>query len=332
MSQLAEDRRMTREELLTAEAAWEEDVSAAQSAWHTPRSAIDAVVARVTGRPPDALERLHSGQSNETYVCDVGVTRLVVRVGREGAALFERERWAIEAARGHGVPTPEVLLVAEELVGSELVSFCVERLLPGLSLGKLARRRGREDALVMRAVRHAGALLAAIHEVRTRGFGELRPDGIAPFPSWTRFLSERLGSVPADAPPEVTSALAALDEHRALLNSSDPRLLHFDFEPSHLLADERTGEITGVIDLEEAKSGDPAYEFAQWDVIHDAYAPVAQLALGYAERAAPSSDFDLRRLLSEIHFRARQLAHASVPSTLVPAERRRLALALNALV
>jgi aminoglycoside phosphotransferase (APT) family kinase protein len=328
---MAKDRRMTPEEFLAAEAAWEEDVTAARSAWHTPRPAVDAIVVRVTGRSPDALERLHSGQSNETYVCDAGATRLIIRVGREGAAHFERERWAIEAARGRGVPTPEVLLIAEDEIGGEVVSFCVERFLPGLPLGKLARRRGRMDALVARAVRNAGVLLAAIHEVRTSGFGALRPDGTAPFGDWAAFLAERLGPLPGEVPPEVTAAVAALDDHRAVLCATEPHLLHFDFEPSHVLVNEDTGAVTGVVDLEEAKSGDPAYEFAQWDVIHDAYAPVAPLALGYAERAAPSANFALRRLLSEIHFRARQLAHASVASAHVPAARRRLALTLNVL-
>jgi aminoglycoside phosphotransferase (APT) family kinase protein len=181
-------------------------------------------------------------------------------------------------------------------------------------------------------VRHAGALLAAIHEVRTRGFGALEAGGSAPLPDWAAFLAERFGPVPVEALPEVTRALAALATHDPLLRATDPRLLHFDFEPSHLLVDERTGEITGVIDLEEAKSGDPAYEFAQWDVIHDAYAPVAQLALGYAERSMLTPEFELRRLLSEIHFRAGELAHASVPSALIPAARHRLTLALDALV
>jgi len=328
---MTKDRRMTREELLVTEAAWEDDVAAAQSAWHTPRAALDAIITRVAGARPRATERLHSGQSNETYLCRVGEKRLIARIGRESVAHFERERWAIEMARAHGVPTPEVLLVAEEELDGEIVSFCVERYLPGLSLGKLARQRGREDALVARAVRHAGVLLGAIHEVRTNGFGALQAGGTAPLPDWPAFLAERFGPLPADAPPEVTRALAVLASHDPLLRATDPRLLHFDFEPSHLLVDERTGEISGVIDLEEAKSGDPAYEFAQWDVIHDAYAPVAQLVLGYTERAKITPEFELRRLLSEIHFRARELAHASVPSVLIPAARQRLTRALNAL-
>jgi aminoglycoside phosphotransferase (APT) family kinase protein len=323
------ERRLSADELRQAEAAWEERVRAAQSAWRTPRAALDATVRRAVGLAPTRLERLHSGQSNETYACTAGAESLIVRAGREGTARFERERWAIEAARGRGVPTPEVLLVTEREIDGELVSFCVERFLPGLPLGRLARRRGRDDPLVARALRHAGEQLAAIHEVTTRGFGSLRADGTAPLSDWPAFLNERMGPIPESAPEEVIRALHVLDDYAGQLEVM-PRLLHFDFEPSHLLVNEATGAITGVIDLEDAKSGDPAYEFAQWDAIHDAYAPVAMLALGYADRAGASAAFELRRLLSEVHFRARQIVQRSVPAPMIPAALRRLALALDA--
>jgi len=132
-------------------------------------------------------------------------------------------------------------------------------------------------------------------------------------------------------PPEVKRALAVLEEDRAFLADTPARLLHFDFEPSHLLVDERSGEITGVIDFESAKSGDPAYDFAQWDVIHDAYAPVGALIRGYAESLALVPDFARRRLLSEIHYRARELVSGTRPSALIAAARARLDLAVNAL-
>ncbi len=213
----------------------------------------------------------------------------------------------------------------------EILAVSVEEFLPGTPLGRLARDRGRQDQIVGRAVRNAGAVLAAIHEVRTTGFGRLRADGTAPLSDWPVFLAERFGAMPADPFPEITAALTALEAETAALRSIEPRLLHFDFEPSHLLVDEGTGGITGVIDMEEAISGDPTYEFAQWDVIHDAYAPVDELARGYAERAPLTPDFERRRLLSEIHFRARELAHGSLPDALVPISRRRLSDALAAL-
>jgi aminoglycoside phosphotransferase (APT) family kinase protein len=320
---------MTPSEFQRLEQDWESDVITAQSRWHAPRHVVEAIVSRVTGESPARVDRIHAGQSNETYVCDAASLRLIVRIGRGGAAHFERERWAIRAARAQGVPTPDVLLVGEEHLHQKPVSFCVERFIPGLSLGKLARRRGRADAVLATALRNAGHVLAAIHEVRTSGFGELRPDGSGALSDWPAFLAERLGPVPNDAPIEVGRALAAIEQHRPLLVATAPRLLHFDFEPSHLLTDENTGKIVGVIDFEEAKSGDPAYDLAQWDVIHDAYAPVSELAHGYGEVTTASSEFELRRLLSEVHFRARQIAQSLLPPDLVPAARERLALAID---
>jgi hypothetical protein len=40
------------------------------------------------------------------------------------------------------------------------------------------------------------------------------------------------------------------------VTATEPRLLHFDFEPSHLLVDETTGRVTGIVDWETVKSGD----------------------------------------------------------------------------
>ncbi len=326
------DRRMSDEEFRLVEDKWVADVARVQSAWQTPRGRLEAIVGRISSDPPVAWERIHGGLSGEAHVCVVGDARLVIRVARMGVPHFEQERWAIAAARGRGVPAPEVLLVAHEDIDGQIVSFCVERFIAGTPLGALARRRGRDDAFVAAAARRAGAILGTLHEVPTAGYGELRADGRGPLKTWRAFLDERLGPVAPGQPPEVDRALRMLDEHRDLLDATVSRLVHFDYEPGHILVDESIGEVTGILDFEDAKAGDIAYDFAQWDVVHSGYAPVEQLARGYFARVPPTGEFARRRLLGEIHYRARQLVRGVPPPGVVAGARRRLDLAIDALM
>lgn len=319
---------MTRDELLAREEMWEGRVVAAQSAWQTPQSVLHLVVTRALGTPPTSTARVHSGTSNETYFCDTATTRVVVRVARVGRPYFEQERWAINAARAVGVSAPDVLFVAHEEIDGDVVSFCIEEFVSGLPLGKLARRRGREEGLVGAALRGAGEVLGAIHSVSTNGFGAPDGRGIAVLPDRPSYLDERMGPVPSGQPQEVIRALAVLGEHRGFLADVEPRLLHFDFEPAHLLVDETSGRISGLVDWESVKFGDPAYDLAQWDVIHDVYAPVGPLFEIYATSTDLPGDFDKRRMLSEIHYRAREIVHGLVPAGFIDDARSRLAAAV----
>ena len=323
---------MSAAEFRSREEAWLAKVATTQSAWTTGRAALDAIVRRAMPDPgPISCHRIHAGVSNETYVCDVTRERVVVRIARGTEPRFAQERWAIEMARSRGVPAPEILLIVHEPSDAGVMSFCVERHLPGIALGALARRRGPDDGLVTAALRSAGRLLAAIHDVPARGYGPLDATGTGALLSWTEFLDRNHGTLQAGQPPEVERALLALAAERAFLTATPSRLLHFDFEPGHILLDEGTGEITGILDLEEAHGGDPAYDFAQWDVFHDVYAPVDPLVLGYLEHGGHALEFARRRLLSEIHMRVRELVRGSVPPQFIGDARTRLARALEAL-
>jgi aminoglycoside phosphotransferase (APT) family kinase protein len=176
--------------------------------------------------------------------------------------------------------------------------------------------------------RKAGALLARLHEVATRGFGPLDGSGEGPFTDWAAAIAVSQASVAPDAPPEVSRALAVLDARRDLLAAAPARLLHFDYEPGHILVDGSSGEIACVLDFEEARGGDPVYDLTQWEVFHDAYAPFAPLLQGYLEHADLGSNFAERRLLSEIHYRVSELLRGFIPGTFIGEARTRLASAI----
>lgn len=327
----ASDRRISEAEFREREEAWYARVATKHAPWRTPPATLEALVRRATGTPPTSVERIEGGLSNEVYVCRSGGTGVVVRIARVREPHFEQERWAIEMARARGIPVPDVLLIVHEPHGDGVLSVCVERFVPGVSLGALARRRGPDHPVVAAATRQAGAVLARLHDVPTRGFGSLDSAGRGPLTEWAAVLAFRADAIPADAPPEIRRALAALEAGRPLLASAPARLLHFDYEPGHILVDRASGEIACVLDFEEARGGDPAYDLTQWDVFHDVYAPVAPLLAGYLEHAAVGPHFTERRLLSEIHYRVSELLRGSIPAQFVDHAHARLARALDAL-
>jgi aminoglycoside phosphotransferase (APT) family kinase protein len=94
-----------------------------------------------------------------------------------------------------------------------------------------------------------------------------------------------------------------------VLGTQPARLVHHDYEPWHIFADPTPGaaRITGVIDLESCRGGDPAYDLAQWHVIHDGYAPVAPVVEGYRAAGGWTDAFDARLRLSLVHYRLKGL-------------------------
>jgi len=101
----------------------------------TPRQVIDAVVRSVCGHEVAQLVRLTSGGVNETYRVELAAAgSVVVRIGRQPVPWFTDEAHVMAQARAVGVPTPDVLGVAHVDHAGALLSFSIQRLLPGRAL------------------------------------------------------------------------------------------------------------------------------------------------------------------------------------------------------
>src|SRR5215510_15293016 len=130
----------------------------------TPRQVIDAVVQSVCGHEVEQLVRLTSGGVHETYRVElVAAGSVVVRIGRQPVPWFTDEEHVMAQARAVGVPTPDVLGVAHVDHDGELLSFSIQRLLPGRSLAALAG--ALPAAELERLVMDGGELLARVHSV-----------------------------------------------------------------------------------------------------------------------------------------------------------------------
>jgi aminoglycoside phosphotransferase (APT) family kinase protein len=230
----------------------------------TPRDLIAAKVREATGSAPASLQRLLIGQDNEVYDAAIaGGAHVMVRISHAEEPRFEGERWALDAARAAGVPTPRVLLLDRTPQGA----FCIEEKLPGTPLDVVLERGEWPGA----AIEQLGALLAAIHGVPVEGFGYLQPDGRA----WPGTFAEMMLHLPD--PGELASAavrwgipvrqvergLELLADHRELYRWDTPRLVHGDFTLGHILVD--GDRVSGILDMQECFGGHPIWDLMMWD-------------------------------------------------------------------
>jgi aminoglycoside phosphotransferase (APT) family kinase protein len=226
----------------------------------TPRPIIDSVVRSVCGREVERIIRLTGGM-NEVYrvelLSDVAV---VARIGRHPRPWFTDEEHIMAQARAVGVPTPEVLGVEQVDHEGELLSFSIQRLLPGRSLDELVRElpAWHLEELVI----EGGELLARVHSVvPDRGVRhELALDDTEAARA-ARIVHEALGPAAAAV---VERGAGLLREQVSARPAPTPSLAQGDFLPKNLLIDD--GAIVGVIDWEFAGPASPAFDFARWEV------------------------------------------------------------------
>lgn len=254
----------------------------------TPRSVIESMVRSMCGFEVETLLRLTSGGLNETYRAEIpNDWPIVVRIARRPVAWFTDEPHLMTLAREVGVPTPEVLGVAQVELDGELLSFSIQRLVRGRSLEALAAEL--PPAELERLIRDGGELLARLHSVVPDQ--DVRHELKSPDEN----LVARVIQV---AEQEFGSAAAVVVERGAqflrdeVMTRSTPTLSlgHGDWLPKHLLVD-AAGAIVGVIDWEFAGTTSPAYDLAHWEVsagggLHDRS---DLLCRGYARVADPDA-------------------------------------------
>jgi aminoglycoside phosphotransferase (APT) family kinase protein len=230
------------------------------------------------------------GRSNRTFECvSPRGPRLIVRLADPVGARFAMEAAVLQRCAASGVATvPTVLHVGVEDVpdGPNSVAVMVQEQLPGLTLGEFSAERDLTEAHATTA--RAGEILAAVHAVRTEGFGPLDAELRGPAQQLGAWFIDSLEpkirgarEVDPEAGPLIDQSFALIASHRALLDASAPGLLHGDFSPANLLVRE-SGEIAGVIDWEAAKSGPPEMDIGWWDCFSNTLAtPTEQLLTGY---------------------------------------------------
>lgn len=271
-------------------AAHQEWVRQRPGVMRTPRVIVEAQVLAATGRHADRMRRLLVGEDNEVYdVTTTGGSRVIVRISHSPDPRFEAERWAMDAARAAGVPTPRVLHLQHVTTDDDTtVTFCIEEKLRGIPLDVLLDRGVRPE----RAIGQLGELLSAVHGIAIDGFGYLQPDGRG----WPiTFASIMLDLLPRHArllqaaqhwqvdAGLVEAGLYALASHPDLYRYGDPRLVHGDLSLAHVLVEGDPGHerVSGILDMQNCAGGHPASDLAHWLLVCHQRVPLSAMLDSY---------------------------------------------------
>lgn len=215
---------------------------------------------------------LTSGTDSVTFGADTrGGRELVVKVRRPGSLdRYRTAAWASARMRQAGIPAAAILWHSP--------GVCVEAQCPGRPID--ATPTTPRD---LRAATRAGQLLRRMHAVEVTGFGQLDGRGVGRHRSISDWLLSRI-SQPAPS-FDGLDLTGLLDQTRAQFDTvagrparCTPRLLHGDWVGRHVFTDDR--QITGVVDLESVRGGDPLVDIAGWSLREPAPMTRAMLA-GY---------------------------------------------------
>ncbi len=261
-----------------------------------PYELVQAQVRLAAGADVASCRRLVVGQMNEVY--DVSTTdarSLIVRISREADPRFEGERWALDQARAHGVPTAAVLRIQRIEGEDEYLTVEVQEKLAGTPLHEVPPAvRGSA-----RLADSLGVALAGVHAVAVDGLGYLQADGRGwdiDFRAIMLDLRERTGALLAAADhwgvdsSLVHRGLQILREHEDAYVLAQPVLVHGDLQPAHVLVQD--GVVTGIIDFQECSGGHPVLDFAKWHATCPPDFDVSRLRGSYPDPGLFTDAFD----------------------------------------
>jgi aminoglycoside 2''-phosphotransferase len=212
----------------------------------------------------ESVRQFGAGWANVVWVVNEGLTPTLFRFPKTSrvAAATRRELRLLPKLRA-AIPTPlpDYRYAAPDGAPSFPYPFGGYPLLPGCPLAEADC--GVTSALAAAVGRFIGALQAfPAEQARELGVpGGTGDDWRHEYDCWygaTRpLLVELLTPHELMAVDRVVSSFLTDERHFRFR----PVLIHRDLGPDHLLVDTSTGDLTGVIDFEDASIGDPAFDF-----------------------------------------------------------------------
>jgi len=232
------------------------------------RQLVHEVAQRHFGEKARKVVERGGGLTNAVYQFTVAQGDFIVRSHRDATKIgdYLKERWAMDAARAVGVPTPRVLEVGNFADGRP---YMIAEQVRGLE-GRHARDR-------LAVLEQLGRAAALIHGVRTHGFGTVFESGnqLSRHASWADWLANGFG---------VERRIATLLRHRAIDPPHARRLRrtaaeiarwrkpaalhHGDLRLKNAIVDPESGRLAALLDWDNAASSPAPY----WDLslaLHD---------------------------------------------------------------
>lgn len=238
-----------------------------------PRDDINALVNRICkdefGALPAYVSAIESGVVNSVY--EIGLDdekKFVLRISNKTEDTLTPEIWAINSARSAGVPVADILLVGETQTSDSLARFSLQSFITGLPLTEYLESRSRTEETNELIGKSVGRMLNRIHSTYTEGFGYIENEKgtYATKHEWLDRLfagRDELQGYLGDT-LEIDTIFSIIHAG-AMQDYGSPRLLHGDYKMDHIFINPETLEISGVIDFEEASSGDPILDLVTWE-------------------------------------------------------------------
>jgi hygromycin-B 4-O-kinase len=271
------------------------------------RALTRAIVRAHFGRVPSGLRGRAGGMNNFVFEFRVRSEEYVIRLNHDPTKLqiFQKQRWAMDAARKVGVPTPRVLEVGHD--PSAAAYMILEKVEGQCGLDVPAPHR-------LSLLSELGRLAKRLHTVRTHGFGPVfdwSDNALSRRASWGEFLDsdleveQRLGAlgkhllVPAAALAKLRQRVAEMRRWR-----KPPVLHHGDLRLKNVIVDAKGG-IASLIDWDESISAPPPYHDLSI-ALHDLWADEQEALLdGYGMRPTSfTRAVRYLRALNALHYAA----------------------------
>ncbi|HSX31303.1 MAG TPA: phosphotransferase [Candidatus Saccharimonadales bacterium] len=280
---------------------------------HAKRTSDDqtlkAIVSKAIGKGLASYKRIISGEVNEVYEATLtNGTNIILRIGHIENKSFESETWAIEQSRRAGVPHAQVLAIGEITTDGRTLYYSLQEKLTGKRFDDLLWGERITPERAERITQNAGEALARLHSVRTKGYGYIRPGGQGQFVDMNAWVHSHLekreiygklfGQHNLTA-ADLAATFTRLEDAKNIF-AEPPHLLHGDFGPKHIFVDD-SDEITGIIDLEQASSGDMVLDLAGWQFWFKESVPIDWLLAGYSRAGNVGDNFEARMNLAQLH-------------------------------
>jgi aminoglycoside phosphotransferase (APT) family kinase protein len=270
---------------------------------------VRAVLSEISVLPdPTDVSRLPGGESGAAHLVTFadGTPPVVMKVYGSGWTLA-KEVAAYRLIRRNGIT-----LIPELIGGASARDSPIGR--PYLIMTRLRGESAEEitpsasDHDVSEIYRQMGSWLRRIHGIQRSGFGyqlsttaktDLRNE------VFMRRVFDERAAVYADQTGDRETADAAAayvaDRTELFAMCRNPVLLHGDFHEGNVIVDLSQNEpvLTGVIDLENAMTGDPIADFARLDTFSIRGSEVKQRALFEGYGSVPA-EWDARRRLYQL--------------------------------
>lgn len=274
---------------------------------NTSDEVLEAVVKNAVGYGVKDKRKVVEGEVNEVY--DITPTHgenIIVRISREKHNRFEAEKWALDKCRDAGVLVPQIHLLSELETDKEKLHVCVESKIEGASLQTLIRQNALSQGEIKELTISAGEILSKIHSIKTKGFGEINSLGVGKFETWSEYMlkQDKREIVLKEAvkigvdTKLIQQTFAILDNNQDIYKHTDSRLAHSDYGTKHMLV--HKGKINGIIDFENCRGADIAYDFSWWNYFGQNRPPIEWLIEGYKRNGNLGENFEARMHLIKI--------------------------------